>query len=343
MRVFKISAFLLLLAAVPAVGQDGGYATAVETAKAGTRDLEQSAKAVGTLIADASATLRAEIAGQVVGLHFDEGQALSKGDRLYSLEATVLEAEVNEARANAERSKAALIRAEELFARKLISADDYDTARANYNVDDARLRSSSAILAKTLIRAPFDGFAGIRRINIGDYATVGQELVDVVKLDPLRVDFSLAETLLAKIRPGLAVSISTDAYPGQSFEGRITAVAPRADVAGHSIEVRASLSNSDLLLRPGLFVRVQVYLDRRQDAVVVPEEAIWPVGREKIVYVVRDGTARQRVVTLGERQPGFVEIVSGLDAGEVVVTAGQMKLQDGATVQPTGGSSAARD
>lgn len=341
MRVLKFTVYLLLLAAAPGHGQDGGFPTSVETTEVVARNLEQSFRAVGTLIADASATLRAEIAGQVVGIHFEEGQALRKGDPLYAFEATVLEAQVNEARANAARSEAALKRAEELYNKKLISADDYDSARANYDVDAARLRSSRAILSKMVIRAPFDGFVGIRRINIGDYATVGQELVDVVKLDPLRVNFSLPETLLAKVRPGLPVEVTTDAYPNQSFGGTITAVAPKADVAGHSIEVRANLPNAELRLRPGLFVRVLVSLGDRANAIVIPEEAIWPVGQDKTVYVVVDGKAQQRVVTIGTRQPGFVEILSGLEEGEVVVTAGQMKLHDGAAVQSVGGSAAA--
>lgn len=344
MQLPKLLLPLLLGVTLPASGQGGPpgeMAVSVETVEVRVTNLQSSVKAVGTLIADASATLRAEIAGQVIGIHFEDGQRLEKGAKLYSFEATVLEAEVNEARANAARSEAALKRAQELYSRKLISADDYDAARANYDVDAARLRSSRAILSKMVIRAPFDGFAGLRRINIGDYATVGQELVDVVKLDPLRVDFSLPETLLAKIQPGLAVEISVDAYPKEQFPGTITAVSPRADVAGHSIEVRARLPNNALKLRPGLFVRVNVSLGNREDALVIPEQAIWPIGQDKTVFVVVEGKAEQRVVKIGDRQPGVVEIVSGLEPGDVVVTAGQMKLHDGAAVQSVGRSASA--
>lgn len=344
MQLPKLLLPLLLGVALPASGQGGppgDMAVSVETVEVRATNLQSSVKAVGTLIADASATLRAEIAGQVIGIHFEDGQRLVKGAKLYSFEATVLEAEVNEARANAARSESALKRAQELYSRKLISADDYDAARANYDVDAARLRSSRAILSKMVIRAPFDGFAGLRRINIGDYATVGQELVDVVKLDPLRVDFSLPETLLAKIQPGLTVEISVDAYPNEKFPGTITAVSPRADVAGHSIEVRARLPNNTLKLRPGLFVRVNVSLGNKEDALVIPEQAIWPIGQDKTVFVVVEGKAEQRVVKIGDRQPGVVEIVSGLEPGDVVVTAGQMKLYDGAAVQSAGGSASA--
>jgi len=331
---------LSLALPVPALGQ-GQPPVAVETAEVVATELASTAKAVGTLTAEASATLRAEVPGQILAVHFTEGEPLAKGAKLFSIEATVLEAEVNEARANASRSEAALKRAQELHAKQLISGTDYDTARANYDVDVARLRSSRAKLSKTVIRAPFDGFVGLRRINIGDYATIGQELVDVVQLDPLRVDFSVPETLLPKMTPGLQIEVTADAYPTESFAGRIIAVAPKTDVQGHSLEVRASLPNTDLKLRPGLFVRVDVSLGFKPDAIVIPEQAIWPVGQEKTVYVVVDGTARQRIVKLGERQPGVVEVTEGLEVGEIIVTAGQMKLFDGAAVRSVNDTSTA--
>jgi membrane fusion protein (multidrug efflux system) len=160
--------------------------------------------------------------------------------------------------------------------------------------------------------------------------------VDVVQLDPLRVDFSIPETLLPIVQPGLPVSVTFDAYPGEKFGGSIIAVAPKSDVRGHSLEVRASLPNDELKLRPGLFVRVTVSLGVKQDTIVIPEQAIWPIGQDKTVYVVVDGKAQQRIVELGARQPGAVEIIAGLEAGEIVVTAGQMKLYEGAAVRLSG-------
>ena len=331
-----------MLAVSPTFAQQGGgRPVTVEMTEVTTSELASSVRAVGNLEAEASATLRAEVPGQILAVHFEEGQPLTKGSPLYSIEATVLEAEVNEARANADRSESALKRAQELFEKQLISGTDYDAARANYNVDVARLRSSQAKLSKTVIRAPFDGFVGIRRINVGDYATIGQELVDVVRLDPLRVAFSVPETLLPKVQPDQPVTVTVDAYPGEAFTGKITAVAPKSDIQGHSLEVRASLPNEDLKLRPGLFVRIDVSLGLKPDAIVIPEQAIWPVGQNKIVYVVEDGKAYQRIVVIGERKPGAVEITAGLAAGEVIVTAGQMKLFEGASVRATDAPSTA--
>jgi len=336
MKSLKVLLCLLLVVAPPALAQGGppgDFAVAVETAEVTPGRLESIVRAVGTLTAEASATLRAELPGQIVGVHFSEGQPLAKGAKLFSIEATVLEAEVNEARANANRSEAALQRAQELAAKQLVSRTDYDTARANYDVDVARLRSSQARLSKTVIRAPFDGFVGLRRINIGDYATIGQELVDVVQLDPLRVDFSVPETLLPKMRPELQIEVTVDAYPDETFAGQIIAVAPKSDVQGHSLEVRASLPNAELKLRPGLFVRVNISLGVKSNAIVIPEQAIWPIGQSKTVYVVVDGKAQQRVVRLGDRKPGAVEIAAGLEVGEIIVTAGQMRLYDGIAVR----------
>ncbi len=335
MRNPVLSCALLLLPML-ALGQDGppgGRQVTVETIVAETSRLESTVDAVGTVLADASAVLRTEVPGQVIERHFEEGQQVSKGDRLFSIEATVLEAEVNEARANVEQSDAAYNRAKELVKNHLVSATEFDTARANYNVSIARLHSAESRLSKTVIRAPFDGFIGLRRINVGDYATIGQELVNVVRLDPLRVDFSVPETLLARVQPGQTIDVTVGAFRDQVFEGVITAIDPQIDVTGHSMEVRARLPNPDLQLRPGLFAQVAVSLAVNPNALMVPEQAIWPIGQDKILYIVEDGVANQRVVILGDRKPGMVEVVSGLKAGEEIVVAGQMKLFPGVAVR----------
>jgi membrane fusion protein (multidrug efflux system) len=333
--------FPSLCLATSLAAAQGSFPTSVETIDVSTSTLQSSVKAVGNLLAEASAELRAEVPGQVLSVHFSEGQQVKKGAELFSIEATVLEAEVNEANANAERSTAAFERAREMYSKKLISANDYDTAQANMNVDVARLLSSRAKLHKTIIRAPFDGYVGLRHINIGDYATVGQAMVDVVQLDPLRVEFSVPETLLPKLAAGQSIEMASDAYPGETFSGTITAISPRIDVEGHSVAVRASLPNGALKLRPGFFVRVNVTLAEKTNAMLVPEEAIWPLGQQKTDYVVVDGKAQQRTVSIGERLPGQVEILSGLKVGETIVTAGQMKLYDGAAVQPKAAASSA--
>ncbi|MDH4071808.1 MAG: efflux RND transporter periplasmic adaptor subunit [Gammaproteobacteria bacterium] len=324
---------LLPVLALAQGGPPGNRQITVETLIVEPSRLDSTVEAVGTVLADASALLRSEVPGQVIERHFEEGQQVRKGEPLFSIEATVLEAEANEARANVEQSEAAYKRAQELVKSQLVSATDFDTARANYNVAVARMHSAEARLSKTVIRAPFDGFIGLRRINVGDYATIGQELVNVVRLDPLRVDFSVPETLLARVQPGQTIAVTVGAFGGEVFPGEVTAIDPQIDVTGHSMAVRARLPNPDLKLRPGLFAQVAVSLAVKPDALLVPEEAIWPIGNDKILYVVEDGVANQRVVTIGDRKPGMVEIVDGLAAGEEIVVAGQMKLFPGAAVR----------
>jgi len=333
LRTFIVSLFLLPGLVLAQGGPPGGRAVTVETLQIEPSVLRSTVKAVGTVLADASALLRAEVPGQIVGLHFNDGEAVVKGQRLFSIEATVFEAEANEAKANAEQSEAAYTRARELIEDNLISATDFDTARANNNVSVARLLSSQARLSRTTIRAPFDGFVGLRQINIGDYATIGQELVGVVRLDPLRVEFSVPETRLAQLKIGQEINVAIGAYPDATFEGVITAIAPQIDVTGHSVTIRARLPNPDLKLRPGLFAQVSITLAVKSDALMIPEQAIWPIGQTKTVFVVVDGKTLQKTVTTGQRLPGWVEITSGLVAGEELVTAGQMKVFDGAAVK----------
>ena len=198
----------------------------------------------------------------------------------------------------------------------------------------ARLRSVESRLSKTVIRAPFDGYVGLRQINVGDYATIGQELINVVRLDPLRVDFSVPEILLARVQPGQDINVTVGAFPDQTFRGVVTAIDPQIDVTGHSMAIRARLPNPDLKLRPGLFAQVSVSLATKPDALMIPEQAIWPIGNDKTLYIVEDGVANQRIVTIGDRKDGMVEITSNLSAGEEVVVAGQMKIFPGAKVRP---------
>lgn len=314
-------------------GPPGGRQTIVESIVVRPQQLSSSVHAVGTVLADASAVLRAEAPGQVLQRHFEDGQKVAKGDRLFSIEAAVLEAEVNEARANVEQSEAAYKRANELIKNRLISATDYDSARANHNVAVARLLSSEARLSKTIIRAPFDGTVGLRMINVGDYATIGQQLVDVVRLDPLRLDFNVPETLLALVKPGQKIDVEVGPYPNELFAGEITAIAPAIDAASHSVAIRARLPNPEVKLRPGLFAQISITMGSKADALMVPEQAIWPVGQDKTVFVVEDGKAIQKTISIGQRENGFVEVVSGLSTGDEVVTAGQMKIFNGADVK----------
>lgn len=335
-RLMRIAGLLLLMLCSPAFAQGGALGDmkiAVEAEQVSVRPLDDTLSAVGTLRAEEAVVLRPEIAGRIEKIHFSDGETVAEGAPLFSLDAALLRAEVNEAAANRDRSQRAHERARELAQRKLLSSADFDSARADLAVDEARLASAQTRLDKTVIRAPFSGVAGLRQASLGDYISVGQALVNLVQLDPMLVDFQLPEMQLAGLAPGMPVKVRVDAFPARSFAGEIMAIDPQIDAAGRSVRVRARLDNHEAVLRPGLFARVDVVLSSNPAALMVPEQALWPLGDKQHVFRVEGDTAKLVQVELGQRLPGWAEIVSGLAPGEVVVTAGQMKLRDGAPVQ----------
>jgi membrane fusion protein (multidrug efflux system) len=191
-----------------------------------------------------------------------------------------------------------------------------------------------ARLEKTGIRAPFAGVLGLRKISVGEYVTPGQALVNLENLQPIKVDFRIAERYLSKLQTGQQIEIGVDSLPGRSFTGEVTAIDPRVDPESRSVAVRARTPNQDRALHPGQFARVRLIVDRRRDAIVIPEQALVPQGEEYFVFKVVEGRAVMSQVSIGQRRAGQAEIVEGLAKGDVVVTGGQQKIRDGAPVQP---------
>jgi membrane fusion protein (multidrug efflux system) len=187
-------------------------------------------------------------------------------------------------------------------------------------------------LEKTRIVAPFSGIVGLRRVSVGEYITAGQALVNLEEIDPVKADFRVPEKFLPAIRVGQTIHIKIDAFPDETFEGKVYAIDPRLDVAGRSLLVRAILPNKDQRLRPGLFARVTVLLQLKEDALSVPEQAIVPQGDSQYVFKIVDGKVQLTKVVIGTRREGRVEIVEGLDVGDEVVTAGQLKIRHGSAV-----------
>jgi membrane fusion protein (multidrug efflux system) len=199
-------------------------------------------------------------------------------------------------------------------------------------VDLARVQ-----LDKTRIVAPFSGIVGLRHVSVGEYITSGQALVNLEAIDPVKADFRVPERFLPAIRVGQTIRIKVDAYPDDTFEGKVYAIDPRLDVAGRSLLVRALVPNKDQRLRPGLFARVTVLLQLKEDALSVPEQAIVPQGDAQYVFKIVNGKATLTKVVIGTRREGRVEIVDGLSAGDEVVTAGQLKIRDGSAVSIVNG------
>jgi membrane fusion protein (multidrug efflux system) len=320
-------------AAAAGGGPPGGMQLPVEAVTLEPESLNAGLQTVGSLRADESVVVRPEVAGRIVRIHFEEGGRVSGGQPLFSLDADVARAALAEAQANLANSNSAAARAEQLIADKLIARADYDQLTAQRAVDRARVASAQAALAKMTLRAPFAGQVGLREVSVGDFVSAGDELVALVRTDPIEVDFSVPETRLQSLRPGQPIQVTVDAYPGDVFGGEVVAIAPTVDVNSRSVQLRARIANPDGRLVPGQFARLQLGGDGSQ-ALLVPEQALMQQGEERFVYTVVDGKAKRTVIETGARVPGKVEVTSGLQAGDVVITAGQAKpmMFDGAGV-----------
>lgn len=293
--------------------------------------VEQEA-AVGSLASDEAVILRSEIAGRVDEILFVEGQRVEKDDLLITIDDSIYRAEFNQAQARLNLSQANYDRAVDLENRGAGTQRALDESSSKLQEDRATLDLARARLERTEIRAPFSGVIGIRQISPGDYITAGQEIVNLEAIDPIKVAFRMPEVLLSAVETEQSIVVSVDAYPDETFEGYVYAINPRIESAGRSVELRARIPNPDSRLRPGLFARVAIIFDRRENAVMVPERTLVPVQGRQTVFVVEEGAVTMRDVTLGGRQGDQVEILSGLAPGETIVTAGQLKLREGAPV-----------
>lgn len=322
----------------PAGGPPGGFAMPVEAVAADAGRLERSILAIGTLRSNQSIVVRPEIAGRVARIDFKEGQPVAAGQRLVALEDSVARAELAQAKASLVLSKANYERALELARRGAGTARARDEALAKLRNDEAAVALSAAKLDKTTISAPFKGIIGLRKIDLGDFLNVGQDIANLEDVDPMKVDFRVPETFLAAVRTGQQIAVTVDAWPGRSFPGEVYAIDPMIDEKGRSIVIRARIANPDSVLRPGLFVRVRLILTVSENAVMIPEEALVPVGDAHYVFRVLDGKAVYTRVEIGQRHEGKVQVLKGVEPGTLVVTAGQIKLRDGlpVAVMPTG-------
>jgi membrane fusion protein (multidrug efflux system) len=314
-------------------GPPGGFAAPVEAAPVRVGTAERQIVAVGSLRSNESVLLRPEVAGRIVELAIAEGQRVQRGQVLVRLDSSLERAELAQAEAALVLSRANNARAEELLRTGAGMQRQVDEARSRLRVDEAIVNHRRARLDKLTLEAPFDGVLGLRRVSIGEFVQAGAEIVNLEMVDPLKVDFRVPELFLAAVAPGQRVAINVDAYPGRAFAGEVMAIDPAVDPGGRSVVIRARIPNPDDALRPGLFARVTLTLASRENALFVPDSAVVPFGEQHFVFKVVEGRAVQTRVRLGERRRGEVEILEGLAQGDVVVTAGQIRVRDGVPVR----------
>ncbi|HEY0837244.1 MAG TPA: efflux RND transporter periplasmic adaptor subunit [Azospirillum sp.] len=287
---------------------------------------------VGSLLSNESVVIRPEVAGRIAEIAFMEGQSVAKGAVLVRLDDSVARATLAQAQASIAFDRADLARAEELLSRNVGTARTRDQAHAKLLADQAAVQLAQAQLEKLTITAPFDGVLGLRKVSVGDVVQPGKDIVNLEAVDTLKLDFRVPEAYLPAVKAGQTLALAVDAFAGRTFAGEVYAIDPLIDVNGRALAVRARVPNPDRALRPGLFARVTLTLTVQNDAIIVPEQSIVAFGNDQFVFKVVDGKAVQSKVRLGDRRNAEVEITDGLKPGDVVVTAGQIKIRDGAPV-----------
>jgi membrane fusion protein (multidrug efflux system) len=308
-------------------------------------------KAVGSFLAEDEVTISAEVDGRIAQIVVDEGYPLETGQIVLrleqerpQLEVARAEAEVREARASMELQQVTLKRRAELLKEQLISQQAYDEVAAQAELTKARLERAEAILRlarksfkDTTVVSPLNGIVTTRHVATGEYIKAGQALFTAVKTHPLKLLFTLPERFASHVRHDQHVTVKVKAYPDQEFAGHIYFINPQVDPQTRALQLKAVVDNRDGLLKPGFFADVQLLLGTNENAVVLPQEAVVLREDRALAYVVENGSVQERVVALGERFDGKVEILSGIQPQEFVVTSGNYLLQDGQAVTVANG------
>ena len=316
-------------------GGAGRPAMPVEVAVAQQDTVIEAIAATGQIEAVQSIELRPEVEGRIVEILVREGEEVPAGRSLFKVDDAELRAQVARAAAEHDLALQALQRTRQLLEQNASSAADLERAEATARSTEAQLDLLKIRLDRTVVRAPFAGVVGQRFVSLGDYVTNNTRLVTLQTVHPQRAVFQVPERYAARLERGQRVSFAVAALPGREFTGEVDFVDPVVQLPARTILVKARVPNERRQLQPGMFIEVRLATEVRPHAVVVPEDAVLPLEGANLLWVVADGKATRRQVELGVRTPGFVEVRSGVSAGEQVVVGGQERLAEGAPVRAT--------
>jgi membrane fusion protein, multidrug efflux system len=297
-------------------------------------------RSVGNVVARQGVVVTTEVPGIVVQIHFESGQEVQAGQILLELDASTERAQLNSAVASADLAKVNVQRARELFEKQAIAKSELDAAEARFTEAEAMVENLRAVLAKKVIRAPFEGRLGIRQVNLGQFLGSGQAVVSLQSVDPIYVDFNVPQQRLGSVKEGYVVEVKSRDNEIGTKQGAVTAVSPELNEATRNALIRATLDNKEGKLRPGMFVEVQVLQPNSRNVLAVPATSVVfaPYGNSIFVLIeAEDGdgyVASQRFVRLGESRGDFVEVIKGIEPDEIVVTTGGFKLRNGVKVIP---------
>ena len=337
-------AFVLLAAACEeeqrsdARGSWGGSAKVV-TQTVRRQSIVDEIEALGTARANESIEIRPRIASLVERVAFDEGQRVDAGELLIELENSEIKAGLALAEASLSESRSLYNRSKSLANTQAISASNLEQLLAQVQVNQAQVEAARARLDNTVIRAPFPGRLGLRRVSPGSFVNTDTVITTLDDVSRIKLEFSVPETFLRSVREGLSIEAHSLVYPERIFEGAVTSIDTRLDPVTRAVKVRAIIPNADGALKPGMFMTVNLQRDSGQ-VQVAPEQSIVPEGTSQYVFVVTDGLAEKRIVKLGRRIPGYVVVESGLAEGESVVVQGTHKVRDGSAVEVSSDASA---
>ncbi len=310
----------------------GGPPASVITSRVVAQSYVDRFTALGTARANEAIDVTARTTSIVTRINFREGQRVRTGDVLLELDNRQESADKSLAEAQLQQAESQYQRSRALAATQVVSAADLDQLEANVLVARAQARGADARLDRLAIRAPFAGTIGLRRVSLGDL--VGPDTV-ITTLDDtsiIKLEFGIPETFVGDLRTGMTIVADSAVYPGQRFKGAVVSIDSRVDAITRAVTVIATVPNSEGLLKPGMFMTVGLE-KKRNDVLLIPEEALVPREGRQYVYIVVNGKALEREVSLGGRAPGLAEIRSGLAAGDQVITEGTQRLRPGAAVQ----------
>ncbi|MGD8823848.1 MAG: efflux RND transporter periplasmic adaptor subunit [Myxococcales bacterium] len=314
---------------------------AVTTAKVSEVQWQSELTAVGSLVAVQGVTISSEVSGAVKAIAFESGEMVKKGELLVRLDTSTEQAQLASAEATARLARLDLARMKTLREAGAGSEADLDAAKARAAESAAAVENWKAIIAKKTIRAPFSGQVGIRQIDLGQVLQPGTPIVSLQSSDPIYVEFSLPQQALSRVQSGNPVTVHTDAFPDESWEGKVDVVDARVDIDTRNFTVRAIVDNPSRALRPGMFVDVTVLRPETRTLLAIPASAVIFAPYGDSVYLTKEKTtdsgktqkiAEQVFVRLGERRGDLVAVTSGLKAGDEVVSTGAFKLQNGMAV-----------
>ena len=338
LRMFSVVLLALVAGCGGNKGPGGGFSMPpmpVEVSPVVTQMVADKFEGVGTIEALEAVTVVAEIEASVKALPFREGGFIRRGELIAQLDDAQLSAELARAEALRAQSKSTFDRVKSIVDQGAGAPQDLDDASASLKVAEANLDLAKARIAKSRITAPFDGIIGARRLSVGTFVRSGQAITDLANIDEIRVTFSAPERFLSKLSQGASVAVSTPAFPGQAFMGKIIVIEPMIDAASRSARVVARVQNLGRKYRPGMSANVSAVLSQRPNALTIPNEAVFGSGNQSFVFVVKpDSTVARVPLTLGTRMSDVVEVLGGLEPGMTVVRAGHQKLFEGGKVMP---------